>query len=132
MATSAVGPVRTTMAALIPEQSSARYSATITKPDGAALTPAESGLTLRLTLYALNEGHTIINGLEDANILNAGRGTLSSLGELVIGLMDADNQIVDPTLAQERHIMLIQAGWANGGAANHEVLFTVANLSEVP
>ena len=68
----------------------------ITKPDGAALTPAEPGLTLRLTLYALDEAQTIINGLDDTNILNAGRGTLSSLGELVIGLMDADNPIVDP------------------------------------
>lgn len=132
MATTAVGPVRTTFNALIAERSSWRYSTTVTKPDGAALTPAEPGLTLRLTLYVLDAGHTIINGLELANILNAGRGTLSSAGELVIGLMDADNPLVDATLALEPHVMLIQAEWANGGAARHEVLFTVANLSQVP
>jgi hypothetical protein len=117
----------------VSEKTSWRYSAKLTKEDGAALGSGEAGLTLTLTLYALDAAETIINGVNALNILNDGtRGTLDANGNLAVVFLVADNPILDATLDKERHVALIQATWAAGTrAARHEVEFTVQNLSRV-
>lgn len=123
--------IRKVFADPIPERTSWRYTATLTKEDGTALGTGEAGLTLTLTVYALNAAQTLI--LPATNILNDGtRGTLDAAGQLAVVLLAGDNPVLDATLAKEKHVALLELTWGGGThAARHELLFTVINLAKV-
>jgi hypothetical protein len=126
MATRSVSPVE------VPERTSFRYTANLTKEDGTPLTAAQL-TTLTLTLYAMDATLTIINSVSDQNILNADRGTVDANGLLTIILTPADNQVLNTTLTVEYHIMLIEATYASGTkASRHEVRLAVRNMGLVP
>ena len=119
-------------ATIVPEEATAHYSAIIRDEFGAALgAPLLTALTL--TLYdGSGLSRSIINAIEDINILNAGRGTLDDTGHLVITLQPSDNIIVSIIRKRERHVMLIE--WTYSGCAKigrHEVEFFVQNLNYV-
>jgi hypothetical protein len=115
----------------IAEKTVWRYTADLKKEDGTAVAPADLS-TLTLTVYAQDTALTIINGLNAANILNAGRGTLDAAGKLTIVLAGDDLALVDPAAAYEDHVMLIQGTYASGTRfARHEVYHRVINLAKV-
>ena len=105
--------------------------AQLTKEDGTVLTPAALE-TLTLTLYDI-ESDDIVNGLEDADILNVGRGTLDTNGHLVVALESADNPILTATNDLERRKALIVGTWNTGkGRTSQEVIYSVRNIHRVP
>lgn len=118
----------------IPEKTGYRYRALLTKiePSGAApVVPADLA-SLTLTLYALDETLTIINGLNAVNILNVGRGSLDANGELIVVLGLLDTAILDQTQLMEKRVMLIQGVDISGSqATRHEVILTIRQLEKV-
>lgn len=122
---------RTLLAEIAREKSDYRMTAQIVDALGAGI-PAANLATLTLTLYVQDTTLTVINGVSATNILNAGRGTVDSSGNLVISLLPADSPINDTTLAEELHVALVE--WTyNGGASagKHELAFRVRNLGKV-
>lgn len=122
---------RTLLAEVAREKSDYRMTAQIVDALGAGI-PAASLATLTLTLYVQDASLTILNSVSGTNILNTGRGTVDSSGNLVISLLPADSPISDTTLAEELHVALVQ--WTyNGGASagKHELAFRVRNLGLV-
>lgn len=115
-----------------PELSTLYYTGVLKDENGDPL-PAASVTTLRLWLYALDGARTIINSVSNLNILNMGRGTLDSSGNLAIELLPADMAIVDSSKTTEVHVMLIRFTYAGGVKAGaHEVEFPVKNLVKLP
>jgi hypothetical protein len=89
--------------------------------------------TLTLTLYNVDATNTIINSVNDVNILNIDRGTVDGNGNVVIELQPADNQLIDTTKTREIHRALIE--WTYGGTGKtgrHIIEFVVANMTRVP
>jgi hypothetical protein len=122
--------VRTVITEEVAERTSARYSGVLVDETGAAV-PAASLSTLTLTLFDENT-NTVINSVDDINILNADRGTVDAAGNLVVTLLPADNVIVTPTRVREPHVMLLEWTYAGGAkAGRHEVRFIVVNLTKV-
>ena len=122
---------RTVLTDVIPEKSTWRYNCTLTKEDGTALAAAQL-TTLTLTLYNQDASLTILNACSADSILNAGRGTVDSSGNLAIVFATADNYLVDTSQDVEHHVALIQATYSSGTkASRHEVEFTVKNLYKV-
>jgi hypothetical protein len=115
----------------IPEGVSFRYEAMLTKEDHSPL-PYVQLDSLSLTLYALDLNLTIVNGVQDLNILNVNLGTLDSTGHLVIVLRPADTAILDPLNPTEQRIMLIEGTYSGGKATRHEVVLTIRNMALVP
>jgi hypothetical protein len=115
----------------INELDSWRFRATLTKDDGSPL--GSAALTaLTLTVYDL-ETNGIINGLNQANILNAGRGTIDAAGNLTVALESADNPVVTSDNLRERHRARVIGSWNSGkGHTSKEFEFTIVNLSIVP
>ena len=115
----------------IPEKSAFRYTASLLKEDGTALGSADVS-ALTLTVYNLDSALTIINSINGVSILNVGRGTLSAGGALVVTLDALDLALVDSTIEEERHIMLITGTYASGARFfRHEIEHTVVNLQKV-
>ena len=122
---------RTVLAEIAREKSDYRITAQIVDAVGTGI-PAANLASLTLTLHLDDIAATLINSVDDANILNAGRGTVDSSGNLVLTLSSADNVIIDTTLTEELHIALIE--WTyNGGASQgrHQLAFRVRNLARV-
>lgn len=116
----------------IAERATARYTATLTDETGVGIA-ASSLNTLTLTLYDDTADKTIINSCNRANILNAGRGTLDSSGNLVITLEVLDNIIINATKDFENHVMLIEWTYGSGlKAGRKEAIIRVRNLNKVP
>ena len=125
MATRTVCPIE------VPERVSFRYTSILLKEDGTPIVAADL-TTFTLTIYALDDNLTICNGVLGQDILNVDRGTVSNTGLFVLLLRPADNALVDATVAAERHVLLIQATYANGtGASRHEVEISIRNLAKV-
>lgn len=83
---------------------------------------------MTLTLYDVAT-QAIVNGVDHANILNAGRGLLNSEGVLYMSLLPADNVILDPALNNEQHVALVEWTYAGGQKkASHEVVFFVRRV----
>ena len=125
-------PTAVTIATPINELDSCEIACSqLTKEDGTILTPAAlQTLTLTLTDVATN---TVINTLDHADILNAGRGTLDSNGRLLISLEKLDSPIVTSATQIETHRALIEGTWNLGkGRTSQEVFFYVKNLIRVP
>jgi len=87
-----------------------RYTAQLTKvtADGEAPMELEDLSALTVTIFSLDDpAHPIVAGVDHADILNTGRGTVDADGFLTLLLEDADNPILDDTLAVERHCVRI-------------------------
>jgi hypothetical protein len=88
--------------------------------------PAASLTTLTLTVYAVIIGNPLVNGIDHVNVLNAGRGTVDALGNVVVLLAPADMLLVNLVGVPEQHIMLLEYTYASGAKEGvHEVVFTV-------
>lgn len=118
---------------IVPERTTLLIKATLLDENAAAI-PAAGLTTLTLTLYARDStAKTIINSVDDVDILNAGRGTVNATSGLVlIDLLPADNQIIDDTVDLEWHRALLEGTYAGGAKAfKYEIDFQVRNLSKV-
>jgi len=127
----------------IAEQTPLAFGFILKKPDLASATwpPPLVPVTLAeiatatLTLYDV-ASDAILNSLDDADIKNAGRGTIGATdGRVVIALHDADNPIqgAGAVGALETHTALVEIAY-NGGLDTYrvEVSFAVKNLEKVP
>src|SRR5579875_3155279 len=98
--------------------------------DGSVPTPQPIGSgvvsTLTLDLIDTATGATV-NGVSQANILNTGRGTLDSSGNLTITLQPADTAILRTGDAQETRSMVIDAVYP-GGTLRHRVDINIVAL----
>ena len=124
---------RTVLTDVIPERTTQKFTAVIKDENGAAI-PAASLTTLTLTLYALDgaQAGTVINSVDDMNILNANRGTVDGSGNLTLLFVPNDMAILDATLLEERHVALIEWTYASGAkSGRHEIQFRVKNLDKV-
>lgn len=116
----------------VPEKKTMYYSGDLTDERGLGI-PGATLTTLTLHLYALDaSSNTIINNVSGVNILNTGRGTVTSSGNLAITLTPDDAAIItDGLQTPEPHMMLIQWTWPTSKAGGREVQFPVANLTKV-
>ena len=125
---------RTVLTDVLPEQTTQRITYGIKDETGTAI-PASALTTLTLTLYALDgaQAGTVINSVDDMNILNANRGTVDGSGNLTLLLQPADLAILDTALLEERHIALVEWTYAAGAkSGRHEIEHRVGNLTRVP
>lgn len=123
--------VRTIMSPAIAERVTSRITGVLYDHLGAVL-PAASLTTLTLTLYDILTGN-ILNSVSAVNILNTGRGTVDTAGNMEIVLLPADNLLNNTALASERHIALIEWTWGSGARSGaREVEFTVSNVLKRP
>lgn len=124
-------PVRTTLVDQIPEKSTAQITGIL--KDEAGNTIAAAGLsTLTLTLYVSGFPTKIVNSRDAQNVLNLNGVTVDAGGVLVYTMTPADNVIIDPENATEKHIALFQWTWSAGAkAGRHEIAITVVNLAKV-
>lgn len=116
----------------VPEKTSWTYSCLL-KDDKGNLIPRLALSTLTLTVYVPGAGNPVINGIQDVNILNTGRGTVGETdGTLSIHFFAADNVILSDSAVNETHVALIK-GTYNGGVDgfNREVQFKVKNMARV-
>jgi hypothetical protein len=124
--------IRTISPKAIPEGSAFEYGASLRKQDDTPLVPAEL-TSLTLTLYALDATKTIINEINDEDILNAGHGTLDESGRLTITLESDDLMLLSSTATSERRVMLIEGLYDGGNLAlRKEVELTIVNMDRVP
>lgn len=95
--------------------------------------PAADMDTIRLTLYVRATGATI-NSRDGQDVLNAGIGTYhATSGLLTLALTTTDTQIVSAEARREVHVALVEFTYNGGaGSGKHEVVYTVANLAQVP
>ena len=117
----------------VAERTTLRILLTLQDETGAAI-PSAGLTTLTLTLYVRDAtAQTIINSVDDVNILNTGRGTVhATSGLLTLTLLPADTQIVDSTSAIEWHRALIEWTYDAGAkAGKYEIDFPVLNLNKV-
>lgn len=118
---------------VVSERTTLRITAPLKDETGAAI-PSAGLTTLTLTLYVRDAtAQTIINSVDDVNILNTGRGTVhATSGLLTLTLLPADTQIVDSTSAIEWHRALIEWTYDAGAkAGKYEIDFPVLNLNKV-
>jgi hypothetical protein len=111
----------------VPELNSWELYANLSQEDGTPIGPANL-TTLTMTLYDYMTS-TVINGVEDVNILNTGRGQLDANGHLIVSFTSSDNPLVS-TAPRERHRARITSTWNLGnGRHDEEFEFTVYNLT---
>jgi hypothetical protein len=94
--------------------------------------PGSSLATFVLTLFNCDAELSIINSIQNTNILNTDRGTIDEDGNVSIIFHRLDNILVDETQARETHIAVIKCTY-NGGldGFTHEIEFEVVNLDYV-
>lgn len=91
--------------------------------------PASALNTLTLTIVDTLSGE-IINGCEQVNILNTGRGTLDEMGNLTISFLIGDTAMSETTSEAVQRSIVID--WTyNGGvnAGRHQVNFELLALA---
>lgn len=110
------------------EQSVALLSGTFQDEDGTALADTDFS-TVVLTLTDYRSG-AVINSLGDADVLNAGRGTVSAAGVYQITLSGDDNAFIGTAGQYEVHVALIEATYS-GKVLRHEHWIRIRNLRQV-
>jgi len=118
----------------IPENSTWLYRAVIRDERGEPV-PAETLTYLVVTLYRMTDaGPVIINNCDHQNILNTGRGTVDTSGNLEITFVPNDNPIGgSATTEGEEHLALSEWKFDGGSKhGRHRIRFTVKNLDYVP
>lgn len=87
--------------------------------------------SIKLSLVATGASpRTVINGVDEIEILNQDRGTLDSAGNLTITLSPADNASVNPVAGQENRSLIIEIEYGTPQKIlRHEAFYTVLTLS---
>lgn len=114
------------------EQTTPKYTATITDDAGVAL-PAANLTTLTLSLYVIKSDGTIayVNTRTSQNVLNTNNVTVDTNGLLTWSVQVADTTLVE-ALSYERHIALFTWTWSSGAkTGRHELVLTVKHLQTV-
>ena len=110
----------------INEQSTARYTCTLTDVAGATITDGSVSAIVATLVNA--ETGTAINSRSAQSVLNVNGGTLSS-GVFTLVLSTADTVAVGTSLLQPRRLTLKVT--YTGGVLTHAVEFFVRALSEI-
>lgn len=117
------------------EQKSGTYTAALRDENGA---PVSSNVltSFLLTLYDNStSAHTIINGRNGQNVLNANQVTVDLNGTVTWVWLPADMPIINPNRVAEDHIALFEAKWQDTQGRprqlNHEVWFTVNRIPQL-
>jgi len=76
---------------------------------------ASSLFTLTLTIVD-TATKAVVNGVQDVNVLNAGRGAVDAQGNVTITLTAADTALLSATDTQEFRSLILFWTW-NGGAS---------------
>lgn len=114
------------------EAASGRIVAYLTEEDEVTRLPNGTLSSLRFTLYADDESHTIINNRDALNVLNANGGVIEGDGRFVMTLSPADNPILNDALDVERHIARFDWGWGVGKVGRYDLVLVVRNQVRVP
>lgn len=112
----------------VPAGSTPVYQAVLVDENGVAMGPGALA-TLLLSIVDTLSG-AIINNCNQQNILNTGRGTLDSAGNLTVALLAGDTALYNTADEQEQRSLVFQ--WTyNGGAKTgmHQVDFEIQALS---
>lgn len=106
-----------------------KYGAVIKDENGVAV-PAASISALTLSIVVTGSDPAVyVNTVHDTNILNADRGTVDTLGNLVITLTPADTALTVATDTIEYRSLIIVVTYGGGKKLPHEVEFAVIALS---
>lgn len=120
-------PFRTQWTIEVAEGVTVRLTGRIVDAAGAGIS-ASALDTLRLTLYEQRTG-AILNGRDQADILNTGGGTVSSAGDLVLVLSPADTALVHQSAAVETHVAYLEWTYNSGADRGRAVIeYPVRNL----
>lgn len=90
--------------------------------------PAANLAALTLSLVDTITG-AVINSVTQVNILNSGRGTVDSSGNVVITLTPTDTGLQDSTASQESRSMVIDATYSGSKVLRHQIDFLLSALS---
>jgi hypothetical protein len=85
--------------------------------------------TFTLTVYSVLPNLPIVNGMDHVSILNVGRGTVDSLGNVVVTFSPADMAAPESGLSIVERVMLLEWTWAGGAkGSDQEVHFFVEQV----
>lgn len=90
--------------------------------------PAAQLATLTLTLLD-TYSRAVANSVSDVSVLNTGRGTVDSQGNVVITLTPADTAMLIPGDVQEFRSLILIWTYGSGKKGDHEVAFILTALS---
>src|SRR6185312_7778962 len=99
--------------------STAVYKAQIVDETGAAV-PAANLSSLTLSITDTLSG-AVVNSASQVSILNTGRGTVDSSGNLVVTLTPQDTALLASTDAQEYRSLTIDFAYSGGKTGRHQV-----------
>jgi hypothetical protein len=110
------------------ELTTGTFTATLKDGDGNTIT---SGITdIELSIY--DQDGAVVNGVEDVDINNTGRGSLA-LGVLTITFEPEDHTISGTMEGSRKHMIKIKYTWDSGDKqAFDETYYIVENLTNVP
>lgn len=102
------------------------------KDEAGLQVPLAGFTTLTLTLFN-DSDKAVINSVNNADILNTGRGVVDASGNLVCTLLPADNPIMLAGVFEELHVAFFQWTYVGGTkAGGAEVAFYVYNFGKLP
>lgn len=114
----------------VTEQTSARYTATLTDETGAGV--AGSSLdTAILTLFDENTGE-FLNNRDQQNVLNANGVTIDENGNLVWLIAPEDVAIITDATRYEKHRAVFVFTWSGTKQLVHELQMVVTHVETVP
>lgn len=100
----------------VDESESVDVTVTMYDNGGSALAKASIS-AITMTLY--NDGDkSIINSRENANVLDATIGTVTSAGVLTLKLTTSDNAMIDSNKEKEVHVIALTWTWTDGAGVS--------------
>lgn len=117
------------------EKSDVEYECTF--KEAAAGQPQLNAAAITAILLTVSDvkTNTIINGRTAVSVRNVNGGTLAADGKFTLQLSAADNALVDQTVADELHRLVLQVTYQKSsggtGSLTHEVRFFVVNIGHV-
>ena len=106
------------------------YQVTGTFKDEAGVAIADTALST-VKMWLTDHLGATINSRSGTDILNAGPGTVNSVGLLTLILLPADNPIVDSDIL-ERHLLVIEWAWATTKKSHENIYLAMVNDPQVP
>jgi hypothetical protein len=111
----------------LPAGSSAIYLGQIVDEAGNPL-GAASLASLTMSIVDTGSG-AIVNGVDQLDILNAGRGSIDAQGNMVVTLEPGDTGLLNASDQTEERSLIIDWNYGAGRAGRHQVDFSVTALS---